>query len=36
MEITAAAAALSDYLSSVRHELHEHPEIGLDLPRTQA
>jgi hippurate hydrolase len=29
------ATALEDELVQLRHELHRHPEIGLDLPRTQ-
>ncbi len=29
------AQALSDDLVRLRHELHQHPEVGLDLPRTQ-
>ncbi|MBE2999218.1 amidohydrolase [Nocardiopsis sp. HNM0947] len=29
------AAELGDDLVALRHDLHRHPEIGLDLPRTQ-
>lgn len=36
MELVEAASELSSYLTAVRHELHEHPELGLELPRTQA
>jgi amidohydrolase len=27
--------AMSDDLTALRHDLHRHPEVGLDLPRTQ-
>ena len=30
------AAALSADLTELRHALHREPEIGLDLPKTQA
>ena len=30
------AAALAPDLVRLRHDLHEHPEVGLDLPRTQS
>jgi amidohydrolase len=30
------ARELQDDMTQLRHELHRHPEIGLDLPRTQA
>ncbi len=29
------AAALADDLTAIRHDLHRHPELGLELPRTQ-
>ena len=35
-ELLAEATALGDGLSELRHELHRIPEIGLDLPLTQA
>src|SRR5690606_21927059 len=34
-ELFAAAAAIRDALIDIRRELHEHPEVGLRLPRTQ-
>ncbi|WP_329244529.1 M20 family metallopeptidase [Actinoallomurus sp. NBC_01490] len=36
MEIHREAQALLGELTGLRHRLHAHPEIGLDLPRTQA
>ena len=36
MPFTAAADALAHDLSRLRRELHADPEIGLQLPRTQA
>ena len=36
MHALDAAKRLQPRLTELRHELHEHPEIGLDLPRTQA
>ncbi|WP_405000779.1 M20 metallopeptidase family protein [Kitasatospora cathayae] len=35
-ELTRAAALLQPELAALRRELHKEPEIGLDLPRTQA
>ena len=35
MSLRADAAALQDDLVALRRELHQIPEIGLDLPRTQ-
>lgn len=35
-DLTASAAALQDDLAELRHSLHAEPEIGLDLPLTQA
>jgi amidohydrolase len=35
MNLRAAAAALQDDLVALRRDLHQVPEIGLDLPRTQ-
>lgn len=35
MTITADAKELQDDIARFRHELHQEPEIGLDLPRTQ-
>ncbi|MFP5415456.1 MAG: M20 family metallopeptidase [Actinomycetes bacterium] len=32
----AEATALVDDITDLRHRLHEHPELGLDLPWTQA
>ncbi len=34
-DLLPRARALRDDLSVLRHDLHAHPEIGLDLPRTQ-
>ncbi|MCB1274231.1 MAG: amidohydrolase [Leucobacter sp.] len=36
VQIFQAARELSDELIRIRRELHECPELGLDLPRTQA
>ncbi|WP_078849719.1 M20 metallopeptidase family protein [Streptomyces sp. NRRL F-5126] len=36
MKIQQEAQALAPELTALRHTLHAHPEIGLDLPRTQA
>ena len=33
--LAAEAAQLLPDLTSLRHDLHRHPEIGLQLPRTQ-
>lgn len=35
-DLLAAAAAFAPDLADLRHELHRTPEIGLDLPATQA
>ncbi|WP_435796366.1 M20 metallopeptidase family protein [Kitasatospora aureofaciens] len=35
-ELTRSAALLQPGLATLRRELHQEPEIGLDLPRTQA
>jgi amidohydrolase len=35
MNLLDDASALADDLIDLRHRLHEHPEIGLRLPRTQ-
>ncbi len=35
MTVADDALALTDDLVRLRHRLHRHPEIGLDLPRTQ-
>jgi amidohydrolase len=35
MNLLADARDLADDLVQLRHRLHRHPEIGLDLPRTQ-
>ncbi|MDP9884896.1 hippurate hydrolase [Sinomonas atrocyanea] len=35
MDLIADARSLQDTLTEWRHALHEEPEIGLDLPRTQ-
>ena len=35
-KIGDAAAALQPQLVQLRHRLHQHPELGLDLPQTQA
>jgi amidohydrolase len=35
MDLLADARELTDDLVRLRHRLHRHPEIGLDLPRTQ-
>jgi hippurate hydrolase len=35
MTFRAAAAAIRDDLIALRRDLHQHPEIGLQLPRTQ-
>lgn len=35
MSITADAKELQGEIARFRHELHQEPEIGLDLPRTQ-
>ena len=29
------AGELAPGMAEIRHDLHRHPEIGLDLPRTQ-
>jgi hypothetical protein len=34
--IVDEAAALADELADLRHAIHAEPEIGLDLPKTQA
>ena len=34
-QFKAEAAALLPGLTTLRRELHEHPELGLDLPLTQ-
>lgn len=34
-DFRAAAAALLPALQELRRDLHQHPEVGLDLPRTQ-
>jgi len=36
MALTDEARALAAELSELRHALHREPEIGLELPRTQA
>ncbi|GAA0322242.1 M20 family metallopeptidase [Actinoallomurus spadix] len=36
MKILREAQALLGELTNLRHRLHAHPELGLDLPRTQA
>ena len=36
MTIHQDARALPGRLTKLRHDLHARPEIGLDLPRTQA
>jgi amidohydrolase len=36
MSLNDEARALASELSELRHSLHREPEIGLDLPRTQA
>jgi hippurate hydrolase len=35
-EVRAGAAGLLDDTVALRRRIHEHPELGLDLPRTQA
>ena len=35
MDLLAEARELADDLVQLRHTLHRHPEIGLELPRTQ-
>lgn len=35
MSITTDAKELQDEIARFRHELHQEPEVGLDLPRTQ-
>lgn len=35
MDLRADARDLADELTLLRHRLHRHPELGLDLPRTQ-
>ena len=35
-DLLAEATALADELAALRHDLHRIPEIGLELPRTQA
>ncbi|MFE2657708.1 MULTISPECIES: M20 family metallopeptidase [unclassified Brevibacterium] len=35
-DLLAEAAALLPDLTALRRDLHAHPEVGLDLPRTQA
>jgi hippurate hydrolase len=35
-DLLADAAALAGDLAGLRHEIHQEPELGLDLPRTQA
>ena len=35
MSLREDAAAIQDDLAELRRELHQIPEIGLDLPRTQ-
>ena len=35
MTVTADARGLQDDIVRLRHRLHQEPEIGLDLPRTQ-
>src|SRR3954467_7187588 len=35
MTVLDDARAMSDDLVQLRHRLHQHPEIGLDLPWTQ-
>ena len=34
-QLRADAEAMADDLADLRHRLHRHPEIGLDLPWTQ-
>ena len=34
-DVLVRARALGDDLAALRHDLHAHPEVGLDLPRTQ-
>lgn len=34
-DFLSEAAAIQDEITSLRHRLHEHPEIGLELPWTQ-
>ena len=34
-DVLVRARALGDDLSELRHDLHAHPEVGLNLPRTQ-
>ncbi|GAA2263368.1 M20 family metallopeptidase [Glycomyces scopariae] len=36
MDFRAAAAAIEDDLIALRREIHRFPEVGLDLPKTQA
>src|ERR1700683_3752408 len=36
MGLCADVAAIHGDLVSLRHALHQEPEVGLDLPRTQA
>ena len=36
MDLLADARALADDLADLRHRLHEQPELGLALPRTQS
>ena len=35
-DLLAAAEAIQDDVVAIRRRIHRHPEIGLDLPRTQA
>jgi amidohydrolase len=35
-DLLAAAEAIQDDIVAIRRRIHRHPEIGLDLPRTQA
>ncbi len=36
MDLLADASALADDLADLRHRLHRRPELGLQLPGTQA
>ena len=36
MTLLDEAAAISDDIAQLRHAVHREPEIGLELPRTQA
>ena len=36
MTVRDEAAAIADDIAELRHAIHREPEIGLDLPKTQA